>query len=595
MNLFHTHAQATLDAFNRSFAVIEFSPDGTVLNANDKFCQALGYEPKEIIGKHHRLFVGEKVASSSGYSQFWSDLANGKPNAGEFRRFDKSGQPVWIQASYCPVRSRNGSVISVVKLAADVTSAKLQSAENQSVLDAVSRSQGIISFTPNGTIVDANDNFLRTMGYALSEIVGKHHRMFVTSTESQSPQYAQFWERLANGEFISEEFRRVGKGGKEVLIQAAYNPVIDDDGKVIMVKKMVFDLNARMQSINHLGEGLNRLANGDLTFSLDTPLVETMESLRRDYNGAVEKLRALLLRISNESSSIQHNSQEVSNSADELSKRTEQQAANLEETAAALDEITATGKKAAEGALHARNVVSTAQSDAVRTGEVVRKTVEAMGGIEKSAQQISQIIGVIDEIAFQTNLLALNAGVEAARAGEAGRGFAVVASEVRALAQRSAEAAKEIKELISRSTAQVSEGVGLVAETGKALDRILRQVNDINAVIVDIASGAQEQATGLGQINSAINQMDQTTQQNAAMVEETTAASHSLLQEADTLKELIAQFNVGGAGSTRPEAAIRPLPMRPSPRPRAARVASGITAKPNSSPVPKTETEWADF
>lgn len=272
MTLFHSHAQATLDAFSRSFAVIEFTPDGTIVSVNDNFCQALGYDPKEIIGKHHRLFVGDKVAADSRYGQFWSDLAAGKPNAGEFRRFAKSGQPVWIQASYCPVRGRNGSVVSIVKLAADVTKAKVKSAENQSILDAVSRSQGIIAFTPNGTILDANDNFLATMGYELQEIAGKHHRMFVTAEECQSSAYARFWERLAKGEFISEEFRRVGKGGKEVLIQAAYNPVLDDDGKVIMVKKMVFDLSARMLSINRLGEGLTRLANGDLTFSIDQPV-----------------------------------------------------------------------------------------------------------------------------------------------------------------------------------------------------------------------------------------------------------------------------------------------------------------------------------
>jgi methyl-accepting chemotaxis protein len=235
----------------------------------------------------------------------------------------------------------------------------------------------------------------------------------------------------------------------------------------------------------------------------------------------------------------------VTSSADALSRRTEQQASSLEETAAALDEITATGKKAAEGASHARDIVSHARGDAERASVVVRRTVEAMGNIEKSAHQINHIIGVIDEIAFQTNLLALNAGVEAARAGDAGRGFAVVASEVRALAQRSAEAAKEIKGLISASSEQVVEGVDLVAQTGKSLEHILVQVNEINRVIVDIAAGAQEQATGLTQVNSAINQMDQTTQQNAAMVEETTAASHALAQESRQLADLVGLFSIG--------------------------------------------------
>ena len=242
---------------------------------------------------------------------------------------------------------------------------------------------------------------------------------------------------------------------------------------------------------------------------------------------------------------IQSGAREVSSASDDLSRRTEQQAASLEETAAALDEITATVKKSAEGASHAREVVAAADEDAKKSALVVRQAVDAMDAIAKSAQQISQIIGVIDEIAFQTNLLALNAGVEAARAGDAGRGFAVVASEVRALAQRSAEAAKEIKGLISASTTQVDHGVKLVAETGKSLERIMAQVAEINDVIADIAAGAKEQATGLDEVNTAINQMDQVTQQNAAMVEESTAASHSLSQETDQLSGLIGQFQLG--------------------------------------------------
>lgn len=295
-----------------------------------------------------------------------------------------------------------------------------------------------------------------------------------------------------------------------------------------------------------IGQGMERLAEKDLSFRLTGSLPEAYAKLQSDFNNAVEQLEGAMRNVSGSVGTISAGSQQISTAADDLSKRTEQQAASLEETAAALDEITATVRKAAEGTQHAREVVATAKGDAEKTGEVVRRTVDAMGGIEKSSQKISQIIGVIDEIAFQTNLLALNAGVEAARAGEAGRGFAVVASEVRALAQRSADAAKEIKGLISTSSAQVAEGVELVAETGKALSRILEQVNDINQVVVQIAAGAQEQATGLSQVNTAINQMDQVTQQNAAMVEQTTAAGHSLAQESSQLNGLVAQFILSG-------------------------------------------------
>jgi methyl-accepting chemotaxis protein len=253
---------------------------------------------------------------------------------------------------------------------------------------------------------------------------------------------------------------------------------------------------------------------------------------------------------------------EISKAADDLSRRTEQQAASLEETAAALDQITATVRKTADGANHAQGVVQTARANAAESAHVVKRATDAMGEIESSSKQIGQIIGVIDEIAFQTNLLALNAGVEAARAGDAGKGFAVVASEVRALAQRSAEAAKEIKTLINASSAQVGQGVSLVAETGKALQLIVEQVAEINGIVTEIAASAQEQATGLHQVNTAVNQMDQVTQQNAAMVEESTAASHSLAGEAVEVARLIGQFKTGSAA---PAQASAPR-ARPAPR-----------------------------
>jgi len=293
------------------------------------------------------------------------------------------------------------------------------------------------------------------------------------------------------------------------------------------------EAEARQQAIMMIGDGLGRLANGDLIHRIETPFAESTEKLRSEFNVSVEQLQQTMLTIISNTEAIRSGTGEISAAADDLSRRTEQQAASLEETAAALDEITATVRKTAEGATHARDVVSSAKSDADKGGEVVRLAIAAMSGIEKSSQQIGQIIGVIDEIAFQTNLLALNAGVEAARAGDAGRGFAVVASEVRALAQRSAEAAKEIKGLISASTVQVDQGVSLVGETGKALERIVSQVADINQVVSEIASSAHEQATGLKEVNAAVNQMDQVTQQNAAMVEQTTAAAYSLNQETE--------------------------------------------------------------
>ncbi|UNC14215.1 methyl-accepting chemotaxis protein [Acidiphilium multivorum] len=340
--------------------------------------------------------------------------------------------------------------------------------------------------------------------------------------------------------------------------------------------------------------GLEQLAAGRLTFRLNEAFSSEYERLRNDFNVAMDRLQEAMRVVAANTSAIRSGTNEISSAADDLSRRTEQQAATLEETAAALEEITATVRKTAEAAVHARGVVDTAQHDAQRGGAVVSQAVQAMGEIEASSKQIGNIIGVIDEIAFQTNLLALNAGVEAARAGEAGRGFAVVASEVRALAQRSADAAKEIKTLISASNQQVVAGVDLVGQTGRALERIVAQIGEINGVVGEIAASAQEQSTGLVQVNTAVGQMDQTTQQNAAMVEESTAASHNLAQEAEQLASLIARFDLGGVVDTAPRP-VKPRPAAPArPAPRHAPRPAVLAALP-AAPGRADADDWEDF
>ncbi|MQB09911.1 methyl-accepting chemotaxis protein [Agrobacterium sp. ICMP 6402] len=298
-------------------------------------------------------------------------------------------------------------------------------------------------------------------------------------------------------------------------------------------------------AVDSLAYALAKLADGDVSCRINEPFVEQLDAVRNDFNGSSGKLQNGLLRVSENASGIDSGAHEIKAAADDLARRTEQQAAAVEETAAALEEITVTVKDAASRAHEAGRLVSRTRIGAERSGEVVRQAVIAMERIEKSSNEISSIIGVIDEIAFQTNLLALNAGVEAARAGEAGKGFAVVAQEVRELAQRSAGAAKEIKSLITKSNQQVEEGVHLVGDTGKALDVIVAEVQEINQHVAAIVESAQEQSSGLQQINIAVNQMDQDTQKNAAMVEEMTAASHTLAGEVDALNRLLGQFELG--------------------------------------------------
>jgi methyl-accepting chemotaxis protein len=297
--------------------------------------------------------------------------------------------------------------------------------------------------------------------------------------------------------------------------------------------------------VSSLAEALEHLAKGDLTFRVSADFPGDYRKLKDDFNAAITQLQETIKVIAASTDGLRTGADEIAHASDDLSRRTEQQAASLEETAAALDELTATVRRTASGAKQASEVVSSTRGEATHSGQVVHEAVSAMGAIEDSSKKINQIIGVIDEIAFQTNLLALNAGVEAARAGDAGRGFAVVAQEVRALAQRSAEAAKEIKTLISSSTQQVSQGVSLVGQTGEALQRIVTKVGEIDALVTEIAASAAEQATGLNEVNTAVNQMDQVTQQNAAMVEQSTAATHSLKGETGELVRLIGRFRVG--------------------------------------------------
>ena len=306
---------------------------------------------------------------------------------------------------------------------------------------------------------------------------------------------------------------------------------------------------AQTQVVSSIADGLASLSRGDFTVRLDHAFPSSYEKLRHDFNATVGSLSETIAAILSSVAAIRSSSGEISRAADDLSLRTQQQASGLEEAAAAIGEITDTVNRTSAGAQEAHDSVRSANSEVDRGGEVVRQAIDAMSGIEKSSGSIGQIIGVIDEIAFQTNLLALNAGVEAARAGDAGRGFAVVAQEVRALAQRSAEAAKEIKSLISTSADQVNRGVDFVGETGAALTRIAEQVRKVNGIVSDIASSAREQATGIGEINTTVDQMDKVTQQNAAMVEQTTAASHQLAREAEQLATLVGRFRISGHGS----------------------------------------------
>jgi len=592
---FSSDASAVLAALSDSQAIIEFDLTGKIRTANENFCNALGYELSEIVGQHHRMFVDPTEAASPEYRQFWSDLAAGKYDRRQYKRIRKDGREIWIEASYNPV-FKGGRPYKVVKFATDITAQKLKSAEDAGKLDALSRAQATIEFTPAGEILDANENFLTTLGYELSEIKGKHHSMFCEPAYTQSEDYRRFWSRLAGGEFVADEFTRIGKGGKKVYIQASYNPIFDMNGKVFKVVKFATDVTKRVENVDHLASALQHLAGGDLTQQLGEPFLPALEKLRTDYNSAASKLRSAMESVSENAGSIASASREIGSASDDLSRRTEQQAASVEETAAALEEITTTVSDSSSRAHEAGQLVRDTKENAERSGQIVRQAVEAMGKIEASAAEIANIIGVIDEIAFQTNLLALNAGVEAARAGEAGKGFAVVAQEVRELAQRSAKAAKEIKDLIGASNGHVKNGVTLVGETGKALDEIVGRVIQVDSNVSAIVDASREQATGLKEINTAVNTIDQGTQKNAAMVEETSAAAAGLANEANALFELLSHFKIGEAVQSRhsPATVAKLAVPRPEANP-VRKMTAKVSSAFNGNAAVKVDESWEEF
>jgi methyl-accepting chemotaxis protein len=535
---------AILEALSRSQARIEFDLKGHILAANEKFCEALGYSLGEIIGKHHRLFISKEDAEAPAYSAFWGRLAEGQFDQGQYRRLRKDGTEIWIEASYNPVFSGR-KPYKVVKFATDITARKLQAAEDSGKLAAISRAQAVIEFTPDGRVLTANENFLQALGYELAEVIGQHHSLFCDPIYSQTDDYRRFWARLGAGEYVSDEFQRRAKDGRKVFIQACYNPILDANGCVFKVVKFATDVTRRVENVDELAAGLKALAAGDLTLTIAGAFIPALSKLKADYNEAVTRLRTALVAVSNNAETIAAASQQIRAASDDLARRTEQQAASVEQTAAALEQITTTVADTSGLASEAGTRVRQTKSDAERSGMVVADAVAAMSKIEVSSDEIGKIIGVIDQIAFQTNLLALNAGVEAARAGEAGKGFAVVAQEVRELAQRSADAAREIKSLIATSSDHVREGVELVAETGRALTDIVRQVVLVDGHVAAISEASHEQATALKEVNLAVNSVDQGTQKNAAMVEETTAAAHSLAREAEALFALVSRFSIG--------------------------------------------------
>ena len=550
--------EGQLAAVSKSQAVIEFDLDGTITRANDNFLHAVGYTMAEIRGKHHSIFVDPVYRDSQDYRAFWARLAHGEFDSGEYKRFGKGGREIWLQATYNPILDSLGRPFKVVKYASDITTTMLRRANGEGQLAAINKVQAVIEFDLDGTIRTANENFLHTMGYSLEAVRGKHHGMFVEPSFRDKPEYRAFWEKLGRGEYDSGRYKRIASGGREVWLQASYNPILDSTGKPLHVVKYATDITEQVRFAENLRSAVaetqtavDAAARGDLTRRIDiTHKTAELKALSEGVNSLIELTASLIHQIRATTGEVRIGVEEISDGNSNLSNRTSEQAASLEETASSMEEMATTVKQTADNASHANQLAIAAQRQAEKGGNVVAAAVNAMSTINTASSKIADIIGVIDSIAFQTNLLSLNAAVEAARAGDQGRGFAVVANEVRNLAGRSATAAKEIKALIEESVTRVAEGSRLVDESGRALQEIVAAVKKVTDIVAEIAAASNQQSSGIDQVNHAVSQMDQTTQQNAALVEEAAAASKSIVARVNALDELISRYNLGERDDT---------------------------------------------
>lgn len=446
-NSMTTEFEIKLAALNRSQAIIEFSVDGNVITANANFLATMGYRLEEIQGKHHRLFVEDKERNDPRYQRFWSALASGEFHSGEFKRIAKNGREVWIQATYNPLIGADGKTFKIIKVCSDITARKAEAANVEGQIAAINRSQAVVEFALDGSVLTANANFLKATGYTIDEIRGKHHRMFVDPAESSSNDYASFWAKLNRGEFHAGEYRRVGKGGRTIWLSATYNPIFDPSGRVVKVVKFCTEI---------------------------TRQIEQKAAIKKTIDVDLGRVTETISATSAKIDEVVQSSTRASDNVNAVASASEELVASVQEIARRVDE---------------------ANQITARAVDLGKGTSSMMSGLASSSEQIGKVVNLISTIASQTNLLALNATIEAARAGEAGKGFAVVAQEVKALAGQTAKATLDISNQVTSVQSGAMSAVAAMQEIASVIDAI-------NSISTGIAASVEEQGAATQEIAS---------------------------------------------------------------------------------------------
>ncbi len=546
-----------LSAIDRSQAVIEFDLQGNVLYANQNFLECMGYELDEIRGRHHRLFCMPDYATSKEYLMFWEKLGTGKFDAGQYQRQAKDGRQVWLQATYNPVMDNKGKPIKIVKFASDVTEVRNRNAEWESKIAAIERSQALIEFTPDGYVLSANNKFLAAMGYTLEEVVGQHHRMFCDPEHASSHAYREFWEKLAKGEYDSNEYKRLHKDGRDVWIQASYNPILDAQGNTYKIVKFATDVtDTKLRTMEHEGKvnAINR-AQGVIEFDLSGNILSANENFLGLLGYRLEELKNQHHALFCESEYVKTTAYrefwsalssgkffngrfkrlskygqniwiqatynpvfdaagqpyKVVKFATDITAQVELEEA-IEAKTRAMDEsvtrLMAAITEVVKTTGDANDQARITQDEAQRGSQTLNEASSAMDTIGKSAEDIQEIIAVISTIAGQTNMLAFNAAIEAARAGEHGLGFSVVADEVRKLAEKSSQATTQINKLIQETVRRINSGSEISRSAGSAFERIVAGVERTNGAMATIGAATHEQQHLAEQVSELIGELN---------------------------------------------------------------------------------------